>query len=60
MMNQNLRRVLDQFAAEGLDGDWHAILELAHKELADLQDAQDKLLDLEENENATLSQWTDE
>lgn len=46
-MSENLKKVLDQFAVEGLDGDWPHIYQLAKKELEALERSDKKLAALE-------------
>jgi hypothetical protein len=37
-MSENLKKVLEQFAVEGLDGDWHAKHQAALAELEELEE----------------------
>ncbi len=53
-MTENIRKVLDQFVAEGLDGDWGAILEMARKELEKTEESLAKLNALE---RAGVDNW---
>ena len=43
MSQSNIRKILDQFSAEGAEGDWHHILQEALKELEELE-KNDKVL----------------
>lgn len=53
-MNENLKKVLDQFACEGLQGDWSVICAVAYLELSKLERDQKKLAALE---GAGVDNW---
>jgi len=53
-MSPNIKMILEQFEAEGLQEYWATIIAKAQKELSDLENAQKKLTALE---NAGVDNW---
>lgn len=53
-MSENIKKIFEQFSYEGVQDDWHVILEKAREELQELEARDRKLIALE---NAGVDNW---